>query len=197
MTTEHPQKKFRSVKLLREDGAGEMERQISPTVLRAATEYYSQEELEKMAARRMEVRRRWTMQLEAEFTRSQLAVNGEPDGAINRSTPPLSAGLPLPRATMICPTCKIAVNDDAYGYVRDPDKLGSALPCPQCSPRVKALRVARRTQENLHGLLGGANIPDMAWGWTFETFPEEGDQTSKREAQAFANQETLQRGLYL
>src|SRR5258706_448655 len=37
----------------------------------------------------------------------------------------------------------------------------------------------------------------MAWGWTFETLPEEGDQTSKREVQAFANQETLQRGLYL
>jgi DNA replication protein DnaC len=46
-------------------------------------------------------------------------------------------------------------------------------------------------------MFGGANIPDYAESWEFVTYPQVGDQEACREAQAFADKETVQRGLYL
>lgn len=193
MMTEHSEKKLRLVKRLDEYSGGE--NQISSAVLQEAAKNYSPEEVEKMVARGIEFRKRRTVRRVAVPTEDHPTLKGEPGRASIGSTPPV--GPPSSRVTMVCPTCKIPVSDDAYGYVRDPDKPGSALPCPACSPRVKALRAARSLQKDLQGLFGGANVPDMARNWTFETFPPTGDQFAKQQAQMFANQETVQRGLYL
>ena len=198
MTMEHEQKKLRLVKPSGDLGEGEGERPISPAILQAAAVYYSPEQLAQMAARRTEVRKRWTLERVVEPTGDQV-MHGQPGEALTRPAAHPPALLPWPSTTAakVCPHCNIALSDDAYGYVRDPNKIGAALPCPMCSPRVKALKAAKRLQQNVHSLFGGANIPDMAWNWSLETFPAAGDQIAKREALAFANQETIQRGLYL
>jgi DNA replication protein DnaC len=195
---EHAQKKLRSVKPPDDPSEGEGERHISPVILHAAAAYYSPEQLAQMAARRTEIRKRWTMERIVEPTGGQ-DMHGQPGEALTSPAAHPLTVLPLPGTTAVkvCPTCKIAISDDAHGYVRDPNTFGAALPCPMCSPRVQALKAAKRLQQNLHGLFGGSNIPDMAWNWSLETFPAEGDQIAKREALAFANQETVQRGLYL
>jgi len=198
MIMEHTQKKRRSVQPSGDPSEGEGERHISPAILQAAAAYYSPEQLAHMAARRTEIRKRWTMERIGEPTGGQ-GIHGQPGEALTSPAAHPPEVLPLPSTTAgnVCPNCKIALSDDAYGYVRDPNTFGAALPCPMCSPRVKALQAAKRLQHNLHGLFGGANIPDMAWNWSLETFPAEGDHIAKREALAFANQETVQRGLYL
>jgi DNA replication protein DnaC len=195
---EHAQNKLRSVKPPDDPSEGEGERHISPAILHAAAAYYSPEQLAQMATRRTEIRKRWTMERIGEPT-GGWDMHGPPGEALTSPAAHPLTVLPLPGTTAVkvCPTCKIALSDDAHGYVRDPNTFGAALPCPMCSPRVQALKAAKRLQQNLHGLFGGANIPDMAWDWSLETFPAEGDQIAKREALAFANQETVQRGLYL
>jgi DNA replication protein DnaC len=110
---------------------------------------------------------------------------------------PQEKPLPVKTDVTVCPTCKLPIFDDMYGFVRNPKRIGRAEPCPQCSPRVKAIKAAKKMEHELLKLFGGANIPDNAGPWQFATYPLDGDQVAKEEAWAFANKETFQRGLYL
>ncbi len=91
--------------------------------------------------------------------------------------------------------------DDAYGFL-SPASNGNgvfrpAVPCPTCSPRVKAIKAAHKTERELSALFGGANIPDYARSWSFETYPASGDRFALEESMAFAHRETARRALYL
>jgi DNA replication protein DnaC len=176
MTTE---KRFRLVK------ASEEERGLS--VQEYASCHYSAEQLAEMAAKREELKQRWTMSQPTSTCPPRLVEVKKPSAE------------PLPTKTdvTICPTCKLPIRDDAYGFVRNPTKIGRAEPCPECSPRVKAIKAAKKMEHVLGDLFGGANIPDNAEAWEFATYPLDGDQEAREEAWAFANKETFQRGLYL
>ena len=172
-------KRFRLVK------TGEEEHGLS--VQERALRYYTLEQLDEMADRREELKQRWSMSQATGTSAPRLAEVKKPQAE------PLEATTEV----TICPTCKLPIRDDAYGFVRNPAGIGKAVPCPQCSPRVKALKAAKKMEGELLNLFGGANIPDNAEAWEFATYPLDGDQIAKGEAWAFANRETVQRGLYL
>jgi len=153
-----------------------------------ALRYYSPEQLAEMERRSEEVKQRWSM--------SQPIVSSAAPHLAEAKRPPAEP-LPMKTDVTVCPTCKLPIRDDASGFVRNPTRIGKAEPCPQCSPRVKAIKAARKMEHELGDLFGGANIPDHAGPWEFATYPLDGDQTTKEEAWAFANKETYQRGLYL
>ncbi len=167
--------------------SGGEERQISPSVQELASQYYTSEQLAGMARRREEVRERWTLTQPTVCSAPRLVEVKRPN----------AEPLPVETDVTICPTCKLPIRDDAYGFVRNSKRIGRAEPCPQCSPRVKAIKAAKKVEHDLDNLFGGANIPDNAEAWAFATYPLEGDQVAKDEAWAFASKETMQRGLYL
>lgn len=157
---------------------------ISPQILAEASKYYSPEQLAEMAAKREQIKQQWSM---TQVTES----------APVRKPRLLQEPLPVKTDLQVCPTCKLPVRDDAYGFVRNPTHIGKADPCPTCSPRVKTLKAGKRMERELGHLFGGANIPDYAGPWEFATYPLDGDQEAREEAWAFANKETILRGLYL
>jgi len=184
------------------------DQEIAPTILEQAQTYYTPEQLEQMAARREELKKRWTVGKISEAPAQLPAATPVP---VARSLPALSSAprptvkkqqmepLPVKTEITVCPNCHLPVRDDAYGFVRHPDptKFVKAEPCPVCSPRVKTMKAAKKMERELGTMFGGANIPDYALSWSFATYPADGDQIAKDEAWAFANKETIQRGLYL
>jgi DNA replication protein DnaC len=168
-------------------GTGEEERQVSPSVQEYASHYYTSEQLAEMAARREEVKQRWVMSQPTPSTTPRVVE-------VKRSS---ASPLPVETDVAICPTCKMPISDDAFGFLSDRTKFARAEPCPICSPRVKAIKAAKKMERGLGDLFGGANIPDNVEAWEFATYPLDGDQVAKAEAWAFANKETAQRGLYL
>ncbi len=182
------------------------EQQIAPEILQQAQKYFTSEQLEQMAAKREEFKKRWTIgqisdaaQLPA--SAPALAVRSVPTPSSAPQSPMKKKQMePLPIKTEIamCPNCHLPVRDDAYGFVNpDSTKFVKAEPCPVCSPRVKTMKAAKKMERELGTMFGGANIPDYALSWSFATYPADGDQIAKDEAWAFANKETMQRGLYL
>jgi len=172
-------------KRLRLVKTGEETRGLS--VQERALRYYTPEQLAEMAQKREEVKQRWTLARPSSTSAPHLAkVKRLPVEPLEVTTD-----------MTVCPTCKLPIRDDAYGFVRNPTRIGKAVPCPQCSPRVKAIKAAKKMEGELLNLFGGANIPDNADPWEFATYPLDGDQIAKEEAWAFANKETMQRGLYL
>jgi DNA replication protein DnaC len=182
MTTE---KRLRLVAPSQED------RQVSPSVRELAARDFSPEQLAEMAKKHEEVKRRWTLTPLTPPARTPAPHLVE----VKKQAEPL----PVETEVRICPTCKLPIRDDAHGFVRHPDptQFVKAVPCPQCSPRVKAIKAVKKMEQDLGDLFGGANIPDNAEPWEFATYPLDGDQVAKDEAWAFANKETYQRGLYL
>jgi DNA replication protein DnaC len=162
-------------------------RPISPVVEVQALRFYTKEQLAAMAERRRQVKEHWTM--------APLVVTSAPPLLTVKR--PKAQPLPVETDVVVCPTCKLPVRDDAYGFVRNSARIGRAEPCPVCSPRVKAKRAARKVEHDLSDLFGGANIPEYADAWEFATYPLDGDQQARSEAWAFACKETAQRGLYL
>ncbi len=103
-----------------------------------------------------------------------------------------------------CPTCNWELDSPTvHGWVRDPEQpwgrslhvdgiQSPPLPCPTCSP---AARLARK-RAKLAQAFSGANIPQRHQTWSFETFPDQGDQLAKQYMQRFA-QKKGQQGAYL
>ena len=168
------------------------DQQVSPSVRELVAHYYTPEQLAEIAKRREEVKQRWTL---TPLTQSTVP----PAPRLVEVKKPQAEPLEIQTNVTVCPTCKLPIRDDAYGFVRHPDptKFVKAVSCPQCSPRVRAIKAAKKMERDLGDLFGGANIPDNAEPWEFATYPLDGDQIAKDEAWAFANKETYQRGLYL
>jgi hypothetical protein len=174
------------------------EQQIEPEALERAQKYFTPEQLAQIATKREQLKKRWDVSKVGDVA-TQLPVVAPVPSA--RSKPSLASALPivdtaekkqvepLPMKTEItvCPYCKLPVRDDAYGFVNpDPTRFVKAEPCPICSPRVKAMKAAKKMEHELGDLFGGANIPDYALSWSFATYPADGDQIAKEEAWAFA-----------
>jgi DNA replication protein DnaC len=184
------------------------DQEIAPEILEQAQMYYTPEQLEQMAARREELKKRWTvgqisdipaqLSAAAPVAKSLPALSSAPRSIDARKKQQMEP-LPVKTEITVCPNCRLPVRDDAYGFVRNPDpnKFVKAEPCPVCSPRVKTMKAAKKMEYQLGDMFGGANIPDYALSWSFATYPADGDQIAKDEAWAFANKETMQRGLYL
>ncbi len=187
------------------------EQQIAPEILEQAQKYFTPEQLAQITAKREQLKDRWEVSQIGDVAAQLSAVAPVPAA---KSKPSLASAPrivvdavkkkqqmePLPAKTEIavCPKCHLPVRDDAYGFVNpDPTRFVKAEPCPVCSPRVKAMKAAKKMERELGTLFGGANIPDYARSWSFATYPADGDQIAKDEAWAFANKETMQRGLYL
>ena len=61
--------------------------------------------------------------------------------------------LPMKTDVTLCPTCKLPIRDDPSGFVRNPNRIGRAEPCPQCSPRVRAVKTAKKMEHELGSLI--------------------------------------------
>lgn len=98
-----------------------------------------------------------------------------------------------------CPRCKNAgwTRQDEYGMHTGYRSV--LVPCPACMGGRKAQQSEVQQARLVERLFGGSDIPYKAQKWTFESYPDEGDQHAKAIVEYFVENHASmdKRGLYL
>ena len=98
-----------------------------------------------------------------------------------------------------CDVCKNAgwTRRDEYGP--ETGYKSVLVPCPVCTGARKARQSEVQQARLVERLFGGSDIPYKAQKWTFESYPDEGDQNAKAVVEHFVQAHATldKRGLYL
>jgi DNA replication protein DnaC len=88
-----------------------------------------------------------------------------------------------------CNHCKCTVDEETQGWMKD--ESGKAVPCPVCSPAVRAVNARRFIDRLIKYLVDNfkfsdmQNLPDESAKLSLQAFPKQGDKIAKRLIEQF------------